>query len=403
MKWLHLSDLHIVINANWTVFERDLYKLCKDKGSIDLVIVTGDFHNFTEADDFSKAKNFLEKLMKELNLNIKEDLFLIPGNHDGSCPICDHKDGNIAVLKENPMDLNKKEWDELLGQFKSFEQFVKELIPGYPCVHPAMVHSRIWKNKIRFIQCNSAVVSNSKEKKRQLIDINTFAQIAMESELPTIVLAHNNFEDIHEEQQKQIQGIIRNSKIKAYFCGDRHIQQVNMINSSPLQNCQIPCVGSFKGAPDSTDTYSSYGAIIGKWINEKATLEGWIWEVEKGFRPDNEISCQTIDMGIPYECNAEKEVRDLELVTQSMYDDRDADKCQECIGDNGEDLKKMFRILVFNLSDTQRYRVNLKFSSIIRAIENNESVESVDKLYNEIIEKNRIDEIINYIKKVYEV
>lgn len=189
MKWLHLSDLHIVMNANWTVFERDLYKLCKDKGSIDLVIVTGDFHNFTEADDFSKAKNFLGKLMKELNLNIKEDLFLIPGNHDGSCPICDHKDGNIAVLKENPMDLNKKEWDELLGQFKSFEQFVKELIPGYPCVYPAMVHSRIWKNKIRFIQCNSAVVSNSKEKKRQLIDINTFAQIAMESELPTIVLA----------------------------------------------------------------------------------------------------------------------------------------------------------------------------------------------------------------------
>lgn len=75
------------------------------------------------------------------------------------------------------------------------------------------------ENKIRFIQCNSAVVSNSKEKKRQLIDINTFAQIAMESELPTIVLAHNNFEDIHEEQQKQIQGIIRTSKIKAYFAG----------------------------------------------------------------------------------------------------------------------------------------------------------------------------------------
>lgn len=403
MKWLHLSDLHIVINANWTVFERDLYKLCKDKGSIDLVIVTGDFHNFTEADDFSKAKKFLEKLMKELNLNIKEDLFLIPGNHDGSCPICDHKDGNIAVLKENPMDLNKKEWDELLGQFKSFEQFVKELIPGYPCVHPAMVHSRIWKNKIRFIQCNSAVVSNSKEKKRQLIDINTFAQIAMESELPTIVLAHNNFEDIHEEQQKQIQGIIRTSKIKAYFCGDRHIQQVNMINSSPLQNCQIPCVGSFKGAPDSTDTYSSYGAIIGKWINEKATLEGWIWEVEKGFRPDNEISCQTIDMGMSYECNVEKEVGDLELSTQSMYDDRDSDKCQEWIDDNDMDLKKLFRMLVFNLSDTQRYRVNLKFSSIIRAIEKNESVESVDKLYNEIIEKNRIDDVLNYLKKVYEV
>ena len=403
MKWLHLSDLHIVMNANWTVFERDLYKLCKDKGSIDLVIVTGDFHNFTEADDFSKAKNFLGKLMKELNLNIKEDLFLIPGNHDGSCPICDHKDGNIAVLKENPMDLNKKEWDELLGQFKSFEQFVKELIPGYPCVYPAMVHSRIWKNKIRFIQCNSAVVSNSKEKKRQLIDINTFAQIAMESELPTIVLAHNNFEDIHEEQQKQIQGIIRTSKIKAYFCGDRHIQQVKMISSSPLQNCQIPCVGSFKGAPDSTDTDSSYGVIIGNWITEKAKLEGWIWRVEKGFRPDDEISGQTIDMGMPYDSNKEKRAGDSELTVQGKCEDKEKHKCQDCIGDNGVAEKRLFRKLIFNLSDVQRDKVNLKFQSKIRHLEKNESVKDMDKLYYEIMEKNYIDEFINYLKEVYEV
>lgn len=397
MKWLHLSDLHIVINANWTVFENELYKLCLAEGPIDLVIVTGDFHNFKEADDFSKAKNFLTKLMKELNLNIKEDLFLIPGNHDGSYPICEHKNGNIAVLKENPMDLNKKEWDELLEQFESFEQFVKEVIPEYPCEHPAMVHFRIWRNKIRFIHCNSAVVSNSSEKERQLIDINTFAQIAMESDLPTIVLVHNNFEDIHEEQQKQIQGVIRTSKIKAYFCGDRHIQQVNMINSSPLQNCQIPCIGSFKGAPDSTDTYSSYGAIIGNWIDEKATLEGWIWNIEKGFRTDDEISCQTIDMGKPYECE-EEETRDLELTIQSI----NVEEEQEHICDSTTDSKKLFRKLIFNLSDTQRDKVNLKLASVTRVLERNESIKSIDKLYDEIIEKKCVDEVINYLKKVYE-
>lgn len=42
-------------------------------------------------------------------------------------------------------------WNELLNQFASYEQFVKELIPGYLCEHPAIVHSRTWNNKIRLM------------------------------------------------------------------------------------------------------------------------------------------------------------------------------------------------------------------------------------------------------------
>lgn len=44
--------------------------------------------------------------MRKLNLNIEEDLFLVPENHDGSWPVCEH---------------------------------------------PAIVHSRTWNNKIRLM------------------------------------------------------------------------------------------------------------------------------------------------------------------------------------------------------------------------------------------------------------
>ena len=73
-----------------------------------------------------------------------------------------------------------------------------------------------------------------------------------------------------------------------------------MINVSDKQNCQIPCVGCYKSAPDAEDRYSTCGVIIGTWINEKATLEGWTWKVDRSFKLDNIISGQTIEMGEKY-------------------------------------------------------------------------------------------------------
>lgn len=230
MKWLHLSDLHIIKKVNWEVFIKDLLQRCEERGKIDLVIVTGDFHEFKEKDDFSKAKIFLIDLIEKLKLDITKDLFLIPGDHDGSNPICDHKDGNIAVLKKDVTRINGKEWNELLEQFESYENFVKELIPKYPFEHPAGEHCRTWNDKITFIHCNSAVVSDLIDEKEQLLNIDTFANLAMESRLPSIVLMHNHISDIHKEQVGQIKGIIRNSKIKAFFCGAHHKQQMDMIN-----------------------------------------------------------------------------------------------------------------------------------------------------------------------------
>ena len=113
-------------------------------------------------------------------------------------------------------------------------------------------------------------------------------------------MIHNNINDIDKNQQEQIKGVIRNSTIKAYFCGDRHIQQADMINVLEKQNCQIPCIGSYKSAPDAKDNYSSYGIIIGTWIEEKAELEGWTWSMKKSFQLDNIITGQTIEMGEKY-------------------------------------------------------------------------------------------------------
>ena len=47
--------------------------------------------------------------MRKLNLNIEEDLLLVPENHDGSWPVCAHKVGYFAALQENHILINQME------------------------------------------------------------------------------------------------------------------------------------------------------------------------------------------------------------------------------------------------------------------------------------------------------
>lgn len=392
MKWLHLSDLHIRENAKWVVFKKEVFDSCRKQGPIDLVVVTGDFHNFNEKDDFSKATEFLRELMQELNLNIKDDLFLIPGNHDGSFPICECKDAFVNWVRSNPCNLPEREWTELSSQFKAYESFVKNVIPDYEFEFPAKEHIRVWKNCLGFIHCNTAVASDGKCKDKQLVDIDGIAKLVERLEdIPYIILAHNHYKDLHQEIQEQLAGICRVSGIKAYFCGDTHRSVIDMIKTGPNQYGQIPCVVSYKSAADSTDTYSSCGIIIGTWERQEAVLAGWIWTAKDGMQVDSQICNRTIDMGIAFE--------KLWMKRNSMQSDIERGigekrkQCNEVEQKENEDAdviqmqllsKSGFRKWFYSLSDNQRLQFNQMFAHKIRELNIAESHDSVDFFYEEV-------------------
>ena len=400
MKWLHLSDLHIRENADWNIFRQELVEHCKVNGPIDLVIVTGDFHDFKDKDDFSLAESFLKELMEDLHLDISQDLFLIPGNHDGSYPIVEHKRGNVAVLKGDPTSINKKEWIELLSQFEAYENFVLSLIPEYPFNHPAREHCRTWRGKINFIHCNSAVVSDGVDKKDQMLDIDSFSKLCIDSELPSIILIHNHIDDINEEQRKRIIGAMRCSNIRAYFCGDRHIQEVRQIDVRDRQNCQIPCVASYKSAPDISDKYSTNGVIIGTWNEEKAKLKGWSWEIEKSFEIDSQITGQTIEMGV---CFNHQNKEEKWMASTSLIDKNEDKKNEiERSKEGGADKERQIRLLYFNMSETQIEKVNRKIPANVRKLGCNETLESMREFVVQLNEKKCLDEILYFMKNLFE-
>ena len=187
VRWLHISDLHIAEHADWNNFKNELLQKCQEHGKIDLVIVTGDFHNFSEHTDFHLSADFLRDLIKRLGLDIQQDLFIVPGNHDGVSNV-QEKDIRIKAAKYDPFS-NMAQWVvTLLAAFQGYENFVKTLIPNYSEVHPARIHSRIWRGKINFIHCNTALGADGTEKTSQLLDINTLATTAYRTDIPNIIL-----------------------------------------------------------------------------------------------------------------------------------------------------------------------------------------------------------------------
>lgn len=296
IRWLQISDLHIKKRADWKTFQKEIIEKCKELGKFDFVIITGDFHDFSEGAVFYQSGQFLTELVKELNLNIEEDLFLVPGNHDGVTEI-NSKSVHIKALRENPLDDTAQESFRALEEtFADYERFVKELIPKYPNEHPAKTHVRCWRDRINFIHCNTAIGADGKHKDMQMLNVDELAGTTMGEGKTNIILAHNSFADMDERVQKRIKDYIRVNHVVAYFCGDRHRQELESIEIDRKKNIQIPCVVNYKSAPDATDSYSEFGIIIGEWFGKIAKLQGWIWKSGSGFEIDGKISGTEISM-----------------------------------------------------------------------------------------------------------
>lgn len=83
---LHISDLHFVKNvASYHTEEILVQEAARKLKNVPrgkkLLIITGDFHNFWEK-DYDKAEVFLKRIVSEMDIDIQQDVFVIPGNHD---------------------------------------------------------------------------------------------------------------------------------------------------------------------------------------------------------------------------------------------------------------------------------------------------------------------------------
>ena len=193
LTFLHLSDLHITTEDAGTQFDRDvkvrealLADLGRDgRANFDAILVTGDIAYHGRAEEFARAKAWLEEVRTATDSS-PEALFVIPGNHDVNQAKVS-KDSSLWELhkslrrdmppEERLTSLDKKLHDsfDFLAALAEYRTFATE--HGSPTTPNELAWVQVLGDghlfedgsPVRFHGLNSALISDCEDKKANLL------------------------------------------------------------------------------------------------------------------------------------------------------------------------------------------------------------------------------------------
>lgn len=280
---LHISDLHLVVNPLWNNMKNVILDSAREKlqsvpQGKKLLVVTGDFHNFSDH-TYRQAEAFLTELCRAMDIDAGRDVFVVPGNHDVDQKAALDSDRQDCIASvQLHLDRLPGRVEKLLSHYESYLAFVRDsgVYPagGDPRL-PVRVHVRNWREKLNILHLNTTLTAEGGSKTDQIVDTVTITSDEVrkklrQNSLPCIVIGHNSFFDLHEKQRKILEGMFLRENISAYLCGDRHKRESEReqkkitLNDGVSPVC-IPNIVSYRSSADENDTYSDFGMIWHEW------------------------------------------------------------------------------------------------------------------------------------------
>jgi len=121
LKWLHFGDIHFGNNSR-DDFSIPLVNFLEHlKDLPDLVFITGDIADKGKKEEFRKASDFLDKLIK-MGFK-KEQFFVIPGNHDVEWHTCNSTDRLTSEMIKN---MTEEKLDAFYAPFENYDDWVSD-------------------------------------------------------------------------------------------------------------------------------------------------------------------------------------------------------------------------------------------------------------------------------------
>ena len=272
-SWLQISDLHIYDNSYQTLIECAYDNLSK-KINPDFLVITGDFCHYKDYPEYDRALYFLNYLVKIFRLK-KEDVYLVPGNHDVHIKDFPQRADCVNKINENIysnpdsyLPYMNKDSNDLRNSFVEYDRFIRAFygdeLNEDDCriTTPSDVITDEWQERLNIIMLNTALVS--KNNGNELFDIKGFLDLKdkINLNLPSIILAHHSIDDLAEKQRKLAISFMNEINVKAYLCGDKHICENKGIGNSFIN--QIPMFINGKSVPQTGDKYSDITILLYK-------------------------------------------------------------------------------------------------------------------------------------------
>lgn len=180
LRWLHLSDLHLTAEEPWDrratlqALVRHVKELKEQGLAPNWVFVTGDIAWSGKKAEYDQALRLFEELAKTLDLDLKQDFFVVPGNHDVDRGQVKGHESRLIKGLESQQEIEEVLRDPatmaLLGRrLDAFYAFTERLFGparGWRTDRPWRVDEREGAGiKVGILQLNSAWTSGSNEER----------------------------------------------------------------------------------------------------------------------------------------------------------------------------------------------------------------------------------------------
>lgn len=359
IKWLHFSDLHVYINDPSMMDFKEYLSDYTNMGNMpDFIVITGDYRNIQSKEHFDKAKQFIHFMMNLFKLDLSKDLFIVPGNHDmclqkkkivtSGCFLLrkyseadndprthelrkllpaglepwDRSSYNTNWLKKHAKDPvnyidrlcgvkrhtaedeNIVNLQTLTDGFAEYCDMAKSIVSWYGGngISPAAAHLRKWENDsgmgLNLVHINTALAADGSYNHYQAIDLISVKNILnnIRNGLPTLILAHNSFYDLHPGIRRQLTVPLSHANTYAWLCGDSHRFATKKVISRPKNDGRNPIqiLTCGKSAPDHSDNYSDNGFFEYIYDGKNINVQLYKWSHNQIQKKENiQISIKT--------------------------------------------------------------------------------------------------------------
>lgn len=302
LSWLHLSNIHFKMT---NCPPEQIQKLAidylnmkiKELGDkkFDFAVVTGDL-DYKNSGNNDLALGFLKNLILE-HLENKENIFIVPGNHD-----LYRDETRLKVISDinNESNYNKLISDsEILAHLNnSFTMsqrncaFIHTYKTIKDCDYPLESQHFVEKReKFNIIHLNTCIFSGyEKEEGTLLFDSNKLEEILEKEDIKesgklNIAIGHHNIEAFNQNVQKEVYDIFNKFNIQMYLCGHDKNPYAAFNKNEIDQTCILTCAAGNKGEHSavgmitgSIDTEQYNGSVMfHKW---STFTENWVIDNE---------------------------------------------------------------------------------------------------------------------------
>jgi WD40 repeat protein/predicted MPP superfamily phosphohydrolase len=301
-NWIHLSDIHFNFENYDTMRMRSrTFKYLEKIGiQFDFMVITGDFR-YKDSAYTDKTIDFINRVLEILMLD-KDNLFIVPGNHDVKRTSRRTKLIKGILSSDDPCEeVNKLDnedletYNELMsGQEEFFAFYQKVLGKEYPRDD---LHFVIKRNGYNIIHVNTCFVSgyDNEDKEACLLIGQKKLNLALQNIDPnvfSIAIGHHSIDCLKPEERERFMNNLSDYSVDVYLSGHVH-QPKATVDPDNIKNIYLFGCGS-----GMSDNYSNVGIITG--VMDIESGEGGVtfhkWEPIKEFwRVANDLSRKVVD------------------------------------------------------------------------------------------------------------